>query len=65
MAGTGTYPARGKRLGRIDRLLIWRRPWHDGHNGKHGGARLPDSLRWLWRDYPEMRALAYVGVRDY
>ncbi|MBI1901701.1 MAG: esterase family protein [Planctomycetia bacterium] len=20
------------------------------HNGKHGGAILPDSLRWLWRD---------------
>ncbi|MDB6033583.1 MAG: esterase [Verrucomicrobiales bacterium] len=24
---------------------------HEGHNGKHGGAILPDSLRWLWRDY--------------
>jgi enterochelin esterase family protein len=22
-----------------------------GHNGNHGGAVLPDSLRWLWRDY--------------
>lgn len=22
-----------------------------GHNGKHGGAILPDSLRWLWLDY--------------
>ncbi len=22
-----------------------------GHNGKHGGAILPDSLCWLWRDY--------------
>jgi enterochelin esterase family protein len=22
----------------------------EGHNGKHGGAILPDSLRWLWRD---------------
>ena len=21
-----------------------------GHNGEHGGAILPDSLRWLWRD---------------
>jgi enterochelin esterase family protein len=20
-----------------------------GHNGKHGGATLPDALRWLWR----------------
>ena len=28
-----------------------------GHNGKHGGAILPDSLRWLWRDYqPPVRA---------
>ncbi|RPI76688.1 MAG: esterase family protein [Planctomycetaceae bacterium] len=24
-----------------------------GHNGKHGGAILPESLRWLWRDTPE------------
>jgi enterochelin esterase family protein len=23
----------------------------EGHNGKHGGAILPESLRWLWRDY--------------
>ena len=22
-----------------------------GHNGKHGGALLPELLRWLWRDY--------------
>ena len=22
----------------------------EGHNGKHGGAILPKSLRWLWRD---------------
>ncbi len=21
-----------------------------GHNGKHGGAILPDSMRWLWRE---------------
>jgi enterochelin esterase family protein len=26
---------------------------HEGHNGKHGGAILPESLRWLWRDTPE------------
>ncbi|MCB9885114.1 MAG: esterase family protein [Planctomycetes bacterium] len=24
-----------------------------GHDGKHGGAILPDSLRWLWRDWRE------------
>lgn len=23
----------------------------EGHNGKHGGAILPDTLRWLWRDW--------------
>ena len=22
-----------------------------GHNREHGGAILPDTLRWLWRDY--------------
>ncbi len=27
--------------------------WGDGgHSGKHGGAILPDVLRWLWRNYP-------------
>jgi enterochelin esterase-like enzyme len=26
-------------------------PGEGGHNGNHGGAILPDSLRWLWRDY--------------
>jgi gluconolactonase len=24
---------------------------NEGHNAKHGGAILPDALRWLWRDY--------------
>ncbi len=23
------------------------------HSGKHGAAILPESLRWLWRDYPK------------
>ncbi|MDB4679349.1 MAG: alpha/beta hydrolase-fold protein [Planctomycetaceae bacterium] len=23
-----------------------------GHNGRHGGAVLPDALRWLWSDVP-------------
>jgi enterochelin esterase family protein len=23
-----------------------------GHSGKHGGAILPDTLKWLWRDWP-------------
>ena len=27
--------------------------WGDGgHTGKHGGAILPDAMRWLWRDTP-------------
>jgi enterochelin esterase family protein len=26
-----------------------------GHNGRHGGVILPDSLRWLWRDTPEAK----------
>ena len=28
--------------------------WDDGaHNGKHGGAVFPDTLRWLWRDWKD------------
>jgi hypothetical protein len=27
-------------------------PGTGGHSGKHGGAILPESLRWLWRDTP-------------
>src|SRR5207302_4008564 len=25
----------------------------EAHNSKHGSAILPDTLRWLWRDYPK------------
>lgn len=25
----------------------------EAHNGKHGGAIFPDSLRWLWRDWED------------
>lgn len=24
-----------------------------GHNGNHGGAIFPETMRWLWRDYPK------------
>ncbi|MDB4618314.1 alpha/beta hydrolase-fold protein [Akkermansiaceae bacterium] len=24
-----------------------------GHNGKHGGAILPDTFRWIWRDHAQ------------
>lgn len=27
-----------------------------GHELSHGGALLPDTLRWLWRDYPGVRS---------
>jgi enterochelin esterase-like enzyme len=31
--------------------------WGDGgHTGKHGGSILPDSMRWLWRDTPSVKA---------
>lgn len=29
-----------------------------GHNGKHGGAIMPESLKWLWRDYGTAKAAA-------
>lgn len=28
-----------------------------GHNGNHGGAILPDAMRWIWRDYPGVTPL--------
>ena len=32
----------------------YRFEYGDGaHTHKHGGALLPDALRWLWRDYPK------------
>lgn len=33
-----------------------------GHSGKHGGAILPDSLRWLWR--PTLAALPKPITKD-
>lgn len=33
-----------------------------GHSGKHGGAILPDSLRWLWR--PALASLPAPQTRD-
>ena len=27
-----------------------------GHSDDHGGALLPDALRWLWRDHPAVKA---------
>jgi enterochelin esterase family protein len=28
------------------------------HSGKHGGAIFPDTMRWLWRDYPGVKTAA-------
>jgi enterochelin esterase family protein len=49
-------------------------PGTGGHNGRHGGAILPDSLRWLWRDHvvaavpaadsPESRAVSATEVYE-
>ena len=33
----------------------------EGHNSKHGAAIFPDSLRWLWRDYPKPIAKSTKG----
>jgi hypothetical protein len=30
------------------------RPADAGHSDDHGGAILPDILRWIWRDYPSI-----------
>src|SRR6185295_19209984 len=30
----------------------------DGHSNRHGASILPDTLRWLWRDYPRPIAVA-------
>ena len=35
----------------------------EGHNSKHGGAILPDALRWAWKDYPKP-VLTPVKVSD-
>lgn len=35
-----------------------------GHNGRHGGALLPDSLRWLWRDHPAVKPGEVKGSSD-
>src|SRR5882724_1304111 len=39
----------------------------EGHNGKHGGAILPDALRWLWQDYPKpiAKPVASKGERHF
>ena len=36
----------------------------EGHNGKHGGAILPEALKWLWRDYPRPIEASKGGGKD-
>ncbi|MEL6109674.1 MAG: SMP-30/gluconolactonase/LRE family protein [Planctomycetota bacterium] len=31
-----------------------------GHNGKHGGAILPDAMRWLWKDFAKPIEVDYA-----
>jgi len=33
----------------------------EGHNMKHGGAIMPEALRWLWRDYPKPITQSHAG----
>ena len=33
----------------------------EGHNNRHGASILPDTLRWLWRDYPQPIAVREPG----
>ncbi len=35
-----------------------------GHNMNHGGAIFPDTMRWLWRDYPGVRGAGAVPPVD-
>lgn len=34
------------------------------HSNKHGGAALPEMLRWLWRDYPRPDDILDVATRS-
>ena len=51
----------------MDRALAFQKydyrfvPGTGGHNGRHGGAILPESLRWLWRDHVVPPAPAPAG----
>lgn len=35
-----------------------------GHNLKHGGAIFPETLRWIWRDYPGVKGFGDAPVLD-
>jgi enterochelin esterase family protein len=51
----GSWPLANQQMAAALKFSGWdhRFEYGDGgHNGKHGGAILPEALRWLWRDYP-------------
>src|SRR6266446_2283075 len=50
--------ARALKFARYDCKFVY---GDGGHNGKHGGAILPDSLRWLWGD-PHVEILWAQGA---
>ena len=35
----------------------------DGHSNRHGASMLPETLRWLWRDYPQPIAVHRAAAR--
>ena len=35
-----------------------------GHNLLHGGAIFPDTLRWIWRDYPGVKGAGVAASPD-
>ncbi len=39
----------------------------EGHSGRHGGAILPEALRWVWREYPKpiVASTGGPGARHY
>ncbi|WP_442507005.1 alpha/beta hydrolase [Novipirellula sp. SH528] len=52
----GNWPLANRQMGKAlafkdyDYKLVF---GSEAHNGKHGGAIFPDSLRWLWRDWKD------------
>jgi enterochelin esterase-like enzyme len=51
----GSWPLANQQMAAALRFMRYdfRFEYGDGaHNGRHGGAILPEALRWLWRDEP-------------
>ena len=51
----GSWPLANQQMAAALKFMRYdfRFDYGDGaHNGRHGGAILPDALRWLWRDTP-------------